>query len=583
MAITSRMRYLVPIIAATLLAFIAALIEVPTPTTIYQTIPGDSWGVALSLEHNSYHRWRIDPVILFGTKLSAITFGSPALPFIAFMLTLGFIWCLGSTSIASAVLASCITATLMLSIGNDLVTLQAVMWLPLLCGSMIWITQSTSRSVLPYLSAIALATRFIISANQLAFLIVGPLLWLLREHAAFSKTSLSKTTESATTQHSAPRAISPIVSLLLALGSLYVLCSAPYPTFPDYPGSAHVVPDDTIPGITRPLIGRDTGIPFVDHIHVRSIWAAPSLVLALLSLYVYGATQRRSSLPLWLSLSLVGDTLLQPSLAEVAPLAAITRILPGLTLFSLVPCVAALTTVALILSLKHLGAHRKIPLMLSLCLGLLARESGHHMGPAYEPFKKLSSFINHENLQHYPLSISPSFPVYRAYHFSQILEAPYLKKLSKKRIVDTTPIVASHNNDAHQVWFMEDHRENTRWSSGLGKQTGNESLIIDLTHHKQIRGIKLDVGDFITDYPRALQISHAPSCNAPSESWRVVAEHTPWEGVLQVTPAGYPYYGSQACVKVFFEESLLGGCIKVHQTGVNASFDWSVAEIFIYE
>jgi hypothetical protein len=115
-----------------------------------------------------------------------------------------------------------------------------------------------------------------------------------------------------------------------------------------------------------------------------------------------------------------------------------------------------------------------------------------------------------------------------------------------------------------------------RWSSRSGYQTGKEQLTIRFPKPIEALGLELDPGMYFTDYPRGLLILGG-DCSAP-ESAQTIANHTPWQGALNLTPKGFPYYSPRNQVKVIFPRKETVECIFVKQTGT-ANFDWSINRV----
>lgn len=554
---------------------LCAFINSTSIAQLTETSALNGWKRVVNLETNQYLMWRD---FAYTSLLPAIVpVSSSARPLVMNALIL----LLGTALVTRVLLLSArvnpmwgwglavVPTLLTLSItGGDSLLVSALAWVPLLtlCLSATLLVSHAGmlRNALPLVIITALVSTVCArSANHFAALAALLALFVARylhgEDAFRLRDSRS------------------LGALAVAfVPALIVLVNIPSAPFPDYPPLAHVVPDDGLVGIIRPLIGVDYSIQVIDRGVVKSAFSAVSLALTLITLaaIVLGA---RGLAPLALLLSIVAslDTLLPESLAQIAPIAALGRILPWGTTVAYTPLLVAVAT--WLISLTLVSSTRvlvSLPLLFAL-VGAIGAFS-----PAFQPTAPEVSVVASTG------EVSPSTAVVR--HMARALSAtspqdlkrplldgyiPSFEPLTKFNASITSPL----GETAELALRVSDGDPRTRWATGRGVQNGDESVEILFSRPTQVSGIELDTGTFTADFPRGLSVL---GTNSAGEATRCHAHFPSWQGSVARTPKGFPYYTGQHEVRIIFPEPCVLTKIAIKQTGV-ATFDWSIAEVRI--
>ena len=399
----------------------------------------------------------------------------------------------------------------------------------------------------------------------------------------------------------AQRLLIPIASFAIPLAVLFTVPEFP---FPDYPLQAHLVPDDGLPGFTRPLIGPGTPLPVIDRGAVRSAYGQLSAILLTLScgLLLTRQIQPQSIFTtLWMPAAITAllawiDTRLPEGLSQIGPLASASRLVPELYLIPLAPLAAGFSLVFLIAgaSLQKKRWFGAFFCAIVLAASLVESTSSTSL---FQPAKHPMSAGPFEGMERSAIApiandvfSSPSLYLLRTVGVKSLSgqrEAARLGLHFHAIPAGAVMISASHDNDPKKLRFLTDRRrDKRRWSAGKGFQSGDEKLHLFFTHPTRLSGVKLFSGEFTSDFPRGLRISTARRCSMHMPGAKVIRKNyslasalSSWQGQVKFTPAGYPYFGGQDKVQVYFPESIEARCLLIEQIGKDASFDWSVTEI----
>ncbi|MCB0310154.1 MAG: hypothetical protein KDD42_02895 [Bdellovibrionales bacterium] len=393
-------------------------------------------------------------------------------------------------------------------------------------------------------------------------------------------------------------------TILMALPiGLFVYNFIPIPTIPDYPPLARVVPDDDLPGILRPLVGPDTIIPIVNRVAMHSLYGfIAALALGLAFLLSMSTLKKDRSIhllciSLFLLLSAAWDVSAPEFLSQVGPLAAVSRVIPGLfftPLFKLCFCLGiSLYSVSLVMRdemarimLFHtflLGMAMLLPsTRIPLLPGILRDSSA--LAPITQWDERRSEFSPQQEQRIVKTLASPSFMVLREAGLEAALEKVALEELSLRRL--KANIIASHNSIPRRIKHLSDNNLTTRWSAQHGAQNGDEWLLITWQQAITLSGIKLDTGAYKSDFPRGIEISLYNKCSVdplddhPNSVPLLSFLQKDWQGPIEHTKAGYPFFGAQSDVTIRFNRKIPDvTCLLVKQIGRNTYFDWSVAEV----
>ena len=571
---SSRLLCLVIFLISALLLF--GYIGGLAPVELSQGSPLLGWTPTVNLETNQYLMWRADGLSRLFAPLIPIQ--EALKPAMMSILTLLFGTCLicrvSCTSVGTnprwGWIVGVLPALITLGVtGADSVLLGALAWVPLLSLflSAIFLVSKAGllRAALPLIVisgvvSLTCAT----SANHLA-----PL-------AALCAVLLAQRLQGeAGAFPSFPNSLLGIgIAILPALAMVTNIPAAP---FPDYHQLAHVVPDDGLPGIIRPLIGLDYPIQVIDRTVIKSSLSLTSVAITGLSLFALVFSGISSALTLACTLGILGvlDTVLPEAYAQIAPIGALSRLIPWGTTVAYTPYLVAfgawLLSVTVITTSKRLVA---IPVVLTL---LIVAHASQTRGYPYEIRRYGYASIT---------EVSPSAAVVK--HIAQAITADSSEMLKRPLLQDFTPSAQSLGNFSTSLKTslnplkgalaaVTDGDPKTRWTTGQSAQHGDEIVEIIFNTPILVGGIELDTGEFTTDFPRGLEVT---GTSATKDGTTCAASFPSWQGSVTRTPKGSLYFTGQHEVQVIFPAPCLLKSISIKQTG-KATFDWSIAEIRI--
>lgn len=578
----------------------AAIAGVLTATMTAGLVPGASrfaglgtakflaWTMCLDRVTNSYFPWH--PLIpVTGTLVSA--------PTILFLV--GGVLPFSFSLLEAAVAAVLVISVICLS-ASDPITLQAVMTVPL-AYRLIAVALGSRRPQMRCLATVLAGLLLSLCANQLGL----PLALLVVSAAAAGETI------SASSGH--------ILVWFCVVASISGWI-APTINYPLYPQGGAVVPDDEIPGMMRPFFGPTPPIPIMNHFATK--WFAFPLALGLalwVTLVFIPAIFRsrttasinwprvRAVLLFW-AMAVGIQVLLPEQVSTVGPLAVLRRLSPTLFPFELA---VPIGTAALLLGgVCALRAGRNVsaatlPAILWLAIaispflaGWVAPDSETHLGTArlgaaVPLVAQLSSIqaaaaatTNTAALQltRETLLNSPSFFLFRETPPSLLLDRRAIIQYARFRRLraNEAQLVASQNIEL--LPQLNSSEPDRRWMSGGALQTGTEWLEIRLNVPQYLDGIELNVGPFVTDFPRGVRISSLATCEpnlarANREDYRTVIDFPQWRGAIEFTSDGFPFHRDRSDVKIYFPETIAAQCLRIQQTGRSFTTDWSIAQI----
>lgn len=353
----------------------------------------------------------------------------------------------------------------------------------------------------------------------------------------------------------------PLASKLLIFSCFFCLYLAntvsPSLPWPDYPSNARLTQLFDAPAwYARPLIGADNPLPVLDRLNVREHLRLPFLVcLTGFLILIPSSVSLKTKLALATGIILTFcDIRLPETFSQIMPLQGIARLIPGISDFALAPvltaCILFLISVLIINKIRY-GFIFIIALYITF-----------YIYPQNQPVEC--------NIQY---QSSPSCEVSK--HFSDAaleLASSEYKKYKPAR--DSFELNSFSGQIAADSLVDKDPK--SRWSSGTGKQTGNEWLELKFNGQKSAIGLELQVGDYLTDFPRGLKILAGNSCE--KSDLKIIYEKNNWQGSVLFTEKGLPYFSAQADVRIFFDQNQQFSCLRIEQTGLSDNFDWSVAE-----
>ncbi|MEZ4754012.1 MAG: hypothetical protein R3A13_06820 [Bdellovibrionota bacterium] len=377
-----------------------------------------------------------------------------------------------------------------------------------------------------------------------------------------------------------------IIAVLTTLFSLGIKL----PKIPNYPPLARLIEDDGIAGMIRPLLGPDSPLEIISRSVVISSYGSAILFISVCSLFVLFQlkTPLRYLILLWAT-ALIIEVSGSAELAALSPIQALTRIIPGLFAFPTAIYLSVLLLIYLA-NFSQLKLKSKLILLILILLGTQFKSGSNQRlqlwqqqttcGTPLECITKAAAANSR--------IISPSLNLYiengpSLANSPEIFTAENQFKLTK----DNAFISASHHNQERFLRRILDNSPATRWSTRLGQQTGKEWIFIRTNQALQATGIELAIGKFKADFPRGLKIYGTNVCpediSQPLEWMSKNAElynrQEPWQGAIDFTENGFPYYSAQSNVRSYFGDEKTVQCLLIQQTGLSSNFEWSVTEI----
>lgn len=530
------------------------------------------WFEVVNISDNSFGWWRINP-LLAALSLPDYLLGPVHLA----LLCLGiFFWLslylpLGRAA-GSAIL---IGALLLIVIGLPLRFISAFAMLPWLC----WLLSSAHGKHQHRLPAA---------------LIAGMLLLLLSANFLFIPLLILA---AAAVQPAPPRVRAVLLAGIFIGGALSVL-EAPALRLPDYPPFSKVVPNDSAMYQLRPFVGTLPAIAVIDYDSLRAEMLPVNIGLAILAVIAsaillspVGAAvavgPRRAILSgLVLAVSAIWESATPPAWVEIGPLHAIGRIITPLSTVSMAPYAAGAGLLLLLTGLTAL-APRATPLLTTVLLAaalsrpLLPLIGGEERALLQSAMRSQRGAVSGNASERL---ISPSLAVLRRTSLA-FVDPPMVRSLRPIPLA-ADQLLASHNSTPKFMRHLLDGDLHSRWSRRDGTQRGDEWLCIDFKSPTPISRIKLDTGEYRTDYPRGVRLSAAAACPEPGAADELrlltIYDATPWRGPLRYTSDGYPYWGWEGEVQIDLREPVTMRALIVEQSGRSNRFDWSVAELEIF-
>ena len=367
----------------------------------------------------------------------------------------------------------------------------------------------------------------------------------------------------------------------LALPSLAVYLLSPVLSWPDFPGHARLLSDDGLPGIIRPLLGPAVPIPIFDRYlaweSYRSflLYAGILLVIITTSKLVY---KKSVSTVILLSLLFVTsilywDLATSAIWSELSPLKSLARIVPGwfeapLFIILLGTLINCLFYVAVLISTKiNLKIRYSSALLLLTASYLLLSAQSNLPNNRIEPLTSNSWALSKQNPVIRNMSCDNLNVVKNKLESSFVPAAEYIEEIKFSRTVD-------QRNTRRII----DRNRRTRWSSKSQGQKGNEWVQLTFNQTVKLHAIEIDPGFYQSDFPRGLEIIDCS--NEASDS--VLFRQQDWQGQVEFTPAGIPFYSYQSHVRAWLgcqPTAVSVNCLRINQIGIDPVYDWSVAEI----
>lgn len=525
----------------------------------------------LNLTFNSLHAWTIDPITHALLEISS------NLPFAAVFAWYSILFTIGLTLLllratelnTSQTLLTTIatSATIFCLVGFDLTLWSSLAWLPWLGATLLHVLRQSRLTALSLLTILLFTLLHILYARFLAFYTILPLLiplfWIAKDASLWREFK---------------RSGNELWVILVTISTLlFASCFLAGATFPPYPPGGIVF---ELPYVSHTLFGPEPYLQLINTPKLASYVYQPSLLLLLVIAF--------SALCVWREVtkvrrSLIFSTVLLATflvllscpphwIRELSPLAALSRILPGLNLIPL-----PVYTSALVIFMTAVALPRVVAVLLLGCVGLLVTQE--YRAPLFIDASAQPSFAtlwekSDQTTLTKEVVNSPSFPLLAEFgprnQTLRSCEALSLHARYRRRWIAAAK--ASHHEE--DLTFLLDQNDRTRWSPLQGQQSGDEWIELTFANPKQICGIEVTTGNFSSDYPRGLEIETCGEIPAV----KLFSAH-PWRGQLLWTKNGYPYLLPPRKVVARFAAPQTISCLRIRQTGKDAQFDWSVSAI----
>lgn len=566
------------------------------PTVLVDTDPANPWSRVVNLRSNSYHLWQWDPVS--STLSQALTTISSLfnLPAVTPTCIQSFILLFGTILVSLALrptrgaphprigfLASVPTVLLVATVGWDPIALSIIAWVPLLAiaiTALIFIQRrGHGAAAAPvWIIGAFLSVQHALSSNHMALIsAIGA--FLLAYVLAFDDTPIDASQDAASSSPPHRASLLPVVLVVIAPALVATFIRAPHAPFPDYPALAHVVPDDGLDGIMHPLIGKDYPIHVLDRTAVKSELYLPALVLTGILFLSWLLMRKRlrfkGTIIVLLTLALATLTLLDVALPEqyaaLAPLMSLSRLTPWGTIFCItsIALASAAWLAGVFLLSNHARKTSAVLLILALC------SCGYREWIKLEERRVEYAALMHPTVR--SVAISPSAATLRRHlratgaapghllpDIAQLSSATWENISARRPSFEASAGVTSKR-------IQKDPSAPPAPPIRFPRPTGSESLSISFPTPVTAKGLALDLGKHTSDFPRGLTLLTGP-CKAPEST---LATYPDWQGAVELTPSGYPYFLGQGDVRIVFasEATFSALCLRQTQSSV---FDWYI-------
>lgn len=545
--------------------------------------PQRGWFNMVNLHHNAYHSWRFGHITQLALLFLPVEVVAERSLGTIGILVVGTIFLLRASgwhqqrSIIAAVGGAIPALLVLLTVGIDPLVFGATCWIPLMVVTARYVL-ANPNSLIAWLLAAVVSVENSFCANQAAIIPVLYALWLTFTVIRYSDQATPVSREGYYG-----------LWIVLLLPAVITTVIAPMPFLPHYPKSAHVTTFESIEGYLKPLIGPAYPFEVIDRPSVKTLYgftarillALAGALLLLARVRLHPLLRRVTLVSLGFALVAVLDTSLSEELAMIAPLASLSRILPWGTTFSLTSIALGICALGLGYIITINNCSRSFIVAAIACVALVS----HGTGELYHPYLRSSGLVDNEDLARVLRTPSANLVRTLSMHNPRVVDTIRTIADSSKRPtinvrefqgeIEISPAPSSDAlADARQL-----EREH-RWSTRTGSQTGHELLRVRFPQPISAQGIELDPGAYLTDYPRGLDI-RGGSCAHPEDA-QILFQAPLWQGPLEVTAKGIPYFAARNKVRIIFIQSASVECIFVRQTA-RAPFDWSIAKVGIIQ
>lgn len=169
-----------------------------------------------------------------------------------------------------------------------------------------------------------------------------------------------------------------------------------------------------------------------------------------------------------------------------------------------------------------------------------------------------------------PVHLSPSLGVLKLYGYDDSvlssLHSRYRNVFDKER---SCAVTTSRTKEDAALIF--DGKAKTIWHTRGNQVPGD---FVQITCNAPILFDRVRVVVPSSDFPRGFKVEAQID-----NEYRLISEFTPWNGAIELSPMGYPYFSSQGEVIVYVIDQTQTNSVRITLTEGDALFDWSVAEV----
>ncbi len=509
-----------------------------------------SWFPLLDYTTNAYHLWHYDELLI--RALSILSGDYPINSrelhgVFLVILTLGNVLLLrrlkSEDNVTNSAFSSLGFVVLLALVFNmSTVVLSSLMWVPWLVAAYLDSFAKKRSSLVAFVLVAFFVTRVIASSGPLS-----PILVCFAAGTAYILAKYQLETFSLT--ENLQKNILLFISVFPVIGSLYFI---PITEFPDYPPQSHIVADDNVAGVIRPLIGSTPPVPHIDRVALKEQLFEVTGATLLLSVFSLGSSIGILATSLAASVAL--DVYLPDTFAQIMPAYSLKRMVPELFYLTLSPVILALSLFSLWAALVFRAKWQAL-----LAFVFIGGVSIYFHQPETNLFKEeLAPDVQ-------TLLYSPSYSLVKSQGIFVLTNRERIKGL--RRIPAEGKIEA--------IDITKGSIDKTRIS--LGTQLGEELLTLRFSEPQTISGIEPSPGKFASDFPRGVEVSYQTKCEG---GWQKVVSIPNWQGAIRYTKEDYPYYIGQDKVEILFPKEITAQCIRIKQIS-KSPFDWSIAEIYL--
>jgi|GEM_PF-5038934 len=351
--------------------------------------------------------------------------------------------------------------------------------------------------------------------------------------------------------------------------SFFGFFNYPIPNFPDYQTFERFLPDDGILGEFQSSIFSSYHLFTINRLILKKYLFISTIILFIFSfitLFKVPNSRLRIIPPILIFSSSILLLSVYPNeaIAKFSPAFSLMRILPNYMYY---PFEIILLYSSSFLLIIYLIFNKQF----LICLLLILSMSFKPFNPELlEHIDKINSFNEKTILNE--KHISPALSLYINHPNTTKDDKKIIFRKNRKIISNIT---SSHRSELRILNKMFDKLEHTRWHPKIESQKGSEWLQIEFKKLEHIKGIELDIGKFVHDYPRGIEIYNSSDC----KTFNLIKNINPWTGNIKYTEKAFPFYGDQTDVKIYFDSEVKTKCLKIKQVGRSSRFDWSIAEL----